>query len=42
MQPGVVLTKVDAPETPDPREQKVYRSFFAKIQFVTNWVRTVR
>jgi hypothetical protein len=39
MQPGVVLTKDDAPETPDPKEQKVYGSFVAKIQFVANWVR---
>ncbi len=39
MQPGVVLTKDDAPETPDPKEQKIYRSFVAKIQFVANWVR---
>ncbi len=36
MQPGVVLTKDDAPETPDP---KIYPSFVAKIQFVANWVR---
>ncbi len=39
MQPGVVLTKDDAPETPDPKEQKIYRSFVAKIQFLANWVR---
>jgi hypothetical protein len=38
MQPGVVLTKDDAPETPDPKEQKIYPSFVAKIQFVANWV----
>jgi hypothetical protein len=25
MQPGVVLSKDYAPETPDPKEQKVYR-----------------
>jgi hypothetical protein len=24
MQPGVVLTEDDAPETPDPKEQKIY------------------
>ncbi len=36
MQPGVVLTKDDAQETPDPKEQKIYRSFVAKIQFVAN------
>jgi hypothetical protein len=34
-----LLTKDDAPETPDAKEQKVYRSFVAKIQFVANWVR---
>ncbi len=34
-----MLTKDDAPETPDPKEQKMYRSFVAKIQFVANWVR---
>jgi hypothetical protein len=33
MQPGVVLTKDYAPEIPDPKEQNVYRSFLAKIQF---------
>jgi hypothetical protein len=37
--PGVVLTKDDAPETPDLKEQKIYRSFVEKIQFVANWVR---
>jgi hypothetical protein len=39
MQPGVVLTKDDMPETPDPKEQKIYRSFVAKLQFVANWIR---
>jgi hypothetical protein len=39
MQHGAVLTKDDAPETPDPKEQNKYRSFVAKIQFVANWVR---
>ncbi len=39
MQPRVVLTKDDAPETPDPKEQKIDRSFVAQIQFVANWVR---
>jgi hypothetical protein len=39
MQPGVVLTKDDAPKIPDPKEQKIYRSFVAKTQFVANWVR---
>ncbi len=24
MQPGVVLTKDNAPQTPDPKEQKIY------------------
>jgi hypothetical protein len=38
MQPGVVLTKDDAPEIPDPKEQKIYRSFVARIQFVANWL----
>ncbi len=36
IQPGFVLTKEDAPETPDPKEHKIYRSFVAKIQFVAN------
>ena len=39
MQPGVILTKDDCPETPDPREQKAYRSFIAKIQFAAHWIR---
>jgi hypothetical protein len=39
MQPGVVLTKDYAHETPDLKEQKIYRSFVAKIQFVANWAR---
>ncbi len=39
MQPGVVFNKDYAPETPDPKEQKVYRSFVAKTQFVANWIR---
>jgi hypothetical protein len=39
MQPGVVLTKDYAQETPDPKEQKIYRAIFAKLQFVANWVR---
>jgi hypothetical protein len=30
MQPWVVLTKDHAPETPDPKEQKIYQSFVAK------------
>jgi hypothetical protein len=36
MQPGVVLTKYDAP---DPKEQKQNLSLVAKIQFVENWIR---
>ncbi len=39
MQPGIVLSKDDAPETPDPKEQKVYQSFVAETQFVANWVK---
>jgi hypothetical protein len=39
LQPGVALTKDDAPETSDSKEQKIYRSFVAEIQFVANWVR---
>ena len=38
MQPGVILTKEDCPETPDPREQKASRSFIAKIQFAAHWI----
>jgi len=39
MQPGVILTNDDCPETPDPREQKLYRSCLAKVQFVAQWIR---
>ena len=39
MQPGVVLTKDDCPETPNPKEQKFYRSMSAKTQFVGHWIR---
>jgi hypothetical protein len=39
MQPGVVLEHDMCPETPDPREQKVYRSFVAKLQFAASWIR---
>ena len=41
MQPGVILTNDDCPETPDPREQpeKLYRSCLAKIQFAAQWIR---
>ena len=30
MHPGVILTNENCPETPYPREQKLYRSFLAK------------
>jgi hypothetical protein len=33
MKPGVVLEHDLCPETPDPREQKVYCSFVAKLHF---------
>jgi hypothetical protein len=36
MQPGVVLEHDMCPETPDPRELKVYRSFVAKLQFAAS------
>ena len=39
MQPGVILTNDNCPETPDPREQKLYRSCLAKIQFAAQWIR---
>lgn len=39
MQPGVMLECQDCPETPDPRQQKVYRSFVAKLQFAATWTR---
>ena len=39
MQPGVVLEGSDCPELPDPREQKIYRSIVAKLQFASTWVR---
>jgi hypothetical protein len=39
MQPGVILTNDDCPETPDPREQKLYRSCLAKVQFAAQWIR---
>ncbi len=39
VQPGLVLTKGYAPDTPDPKEQKMYQSFVAIIQFVANWIR---
>jgi hypothetical protein len=39
MQPWVVLEHDLCPETPDPREQKVYCSFVAKLQFAASWIR---
>jgi hypothetical protein len=38
MQPGIVLEHDLCPETPDPREQKVYSSFVAKLQFAASWI----
>ena len=32
--PGVVFKAEDIPESPDPRKQKQYRPFVAKLQFV--------
>ena len=34
--PGVVFKAEDIPESPDPRKQKQYRSFVAKLQFAGN------
>jgi hypothetical protein len=31
MSPGIVLNNEDCPVTPDPRKQKYYRSFIAKL-----------
>ncbi len=39
MLPGVMLEYQDFPETLDPRQQKVYRSFIAKLQFAVTWTR---
>jgi hypothetical protein len=39
MQPGIVLEHYLCPETPYPREQKVYSSFVAKLQFAASWTR---
>ncbi len=41
MQPGVVLTVagLDCPDAPDPREQKVFWSITAKLQFASFWTR---
>ena len=37
MSPGLVLDE-DCPELPDPRKQKYYRSFTAKLQFAASWI----
>ena len=37
--PGVILDPTDVPVLPDPRKQKYYRSFVAKLQFAATWVR---
>jgi hypothetical protein len=37
--PGLVLDKDDCPILPDPRKQKFYRSFVAKLQFTATWIR---
>jgi hypothetical protein len=39
MSPGIVLNNEDCPITPDPRKQKYYRSFIAKLQFAASWIR---
>jgi hypothetical protein len=37
--PGVVLTSESCPPIADPRKQKFYRSFVAKLQFAASWIR---
>ena len=37
--PGVVFKAEDTPEVPNPRKQKQYRSFVAKLQFAATWMR---
>ena len=37
--PGLVFKAEDIPESPDPRKQKQYRSFVAKLQFAATWIR---
>ena len=37
--PGVVFKAEDIPDFPDPRKQKQYRSFVAKLQFAATWIR---
>jgi hypothetical protein len=39
MSPGLVLDGEDSPTIPDPRKQKFYRSFIAKLQFAASWIR---
>ena len=39
IQPGLILEKDDCPIVPDPRKQKFYRSFIAKLQFAATWIR---
>jgi hypothetical protein len=39
MSPGLVLNNEDCPVVPDPRKQKYYRSFIAKLQFAASWIR---
>ena len=36
---GVVFKAEDIPDSPDPRKQKQYRSFVAKLQFAATWIR---
>ena len=39
MSPGLVLDNEDCQDLPDPRKQKYYCSFVAKLQFSTSWIR---
>ena len=39
IQPELVLDKDDCPILPDPRKQKFYRLFVAKLQFTATWIR---
>ena len=39
MQPGVILTHDDCPETPDPNELKLYCSCLEKVLFAGQWIR---
>ena len=36
MSPGLALDNMDCPDLPDPRKQKYYRSFVAKLQFAAS------